>query len=55
MVVLGEFTMENVTFTDLKKTSSPMANKDEPLTVRMKNVTVDFHEASPDTEPFTLG
>ena len=50
----GEFTLENVRFTDLKNTSTPMANKDEPLTIRMKNVEVDFHESSTDREPFTL-
>ena len=52
---LGEFTLENVRFTDLKSASSPMANKDEPLTIRMKNVVIDFHESSTDTEPFILG
>jgi hypothetical protein len=51
---LGEFTMENVRLTDLKSTSVPMANKDEPLTIRMKNVVVEFHEAATDNAPFTL-
>lgn len=51
---LGEFTLENVRFTDLKSTSAPMANKDEPLTIRMKDVVVHFHESATDTEPFTL-
>ena len=31
-----------------------MANKDEPLTIRMKDVVVEFHESSADNEPFTL-
>ena len=51
---LGEFTLENVRFTDLKNTSAPMANKDEPLTIRMKNVIAEFHESATDSEPFTL-
>ena len=51
---LGEFTLENVRFTDLKATSAPMANADEPLTVRMKDVTVEFHPSSTDDTPFTI-
>ena len=47
--------MENVRFTDLKQTSAPMANKDEPLTIRMRDVSVQFHESATDTEPLTLG
>ena len=51
---LGEFTLENVRFTDLKATSVPMANTDEPLTVRMKDVTVEFHESAASKTPFTI-
>lgn len=51
---LGEFTLENVRFTDLKGTSVPLANADEPLTVRMKDVTVDFHESVTNAVPFTI-
>lgn len=50
----GEFTLENVRFTDLKKSSKPTADADEPLTIRMKNVTVQFHENSKASEPFTI-
>jgi hypothetical protein len=52
---LGEFTLENVRFTDLKTTSAPMANADEPLTVRMKDVIVEFHESATDNAAFTVG
>ena len=52
---LGTLTLENVRFIDLNKTSRPMANKDEPLTVVMKNVSVEFADSSTDTEAFTLG
>ena len=52
---LGEFTLENVRFTDLKATSVPMANADEPLTIRMKDVTVEFHESATDNVPFIIG
>ena len=52
---LGEFTLENVRFTDLKATSVPMANADEPLTIRMKDVTVEFHESAISNEPFFIG
>ena len=51
---LGEFTLENVCFTDLKSASVPMANINEPLTVRMKDVTAEFHQSAVDTEPFTI-
>lgn len=51
---LGELVLENVRFTDLKETSRPIASVAEPLTIRMKNVSVEFHETSADTEPFTV-
>lgn len=51
---LGELVLENIRFTDLKETSRPIASAAEPLTIRMKNVSVEFHEASADTEPFTV-
>ena len=31
-----------------------MANADEPLTVRMKDVTVEFHESAAAKTPFTI-
>ena len=51
---LGTFTLENVTFTDLKKSSAPIGNADEPLTVVLKNVEVDFCEGAVDTELFSV-
>jgi hypothetical protein len=51
---LGEFTLENVRFTDLKETSAPVARADVPLTVRMKDVSVEFHESATDTNAFTI-
>lgn len=51
---LGELTLENVRFTDLKETSVPMANADEPLTIRMKDVFVEFHESATATKPFVV-
>ena len=50
----GELTLENVRFTDLKHTSTPMANADEPLVIRMKDVSVEFHESATDRALFTL-
>jgi len=51
---LGEFTLENVRFTDLKETSAPLARADVPLTVRMKDVSVEFHESATDAKAFTI-
>ncbi|MBQ9796548.1 MAG: hypothetical protein IJW50_02390 [Clostridia bacterium] len=51
---LGEFTLENVRFTDLKETSAPVARADVPLTVRMKDVSVEFHESATDANAFTI-
>lgn len=52
---LGALTLENVRFIDLNKTSRPIGDKNEPLTVIMKNVSVEFADSSTDTEAFTLG
>ena len=52
---LGELTLENVRFTDLKRASTPTATKEVPLTVRMKDVTVEFHESAEDKDAFALG
>jgi len=51
---LGELTLENVRFTDLKKTCAPVACKKEPLIIRMTNVSYFFHDTSKDTELFTV-
>ena len=50
---LGEMTFENVRFTDLKETAFPSANADEPLTVRMKNVTTTFSDSGTEKPLFT--
>lgn len=39
---LGALTLENVSFTDLKAPSSPLASAEEPLTVTLKNVTARY-------------
>ena len=41
---LRELTFENVRFTGLKKSSVAEAAAEEPLTVRLKNVTVEFRD-----------
>ncbi len=52
---LGEFTLENVRFIDLKQTSAPIATAEDPLTIRLKDVSVEFHEFSSDNQAFTIG
>lgn len=44
---LGEMTLENVTITNLGGASSVAASKDEPLTVKMKNVSATLRDGSP--------
>ena len=51
---LGKFVLENVCFTDLKESSCPMANADEPLTIMMKSVSVKFHSSADCKDPFTI-
>lgn len=51
---LGEFTLENVRFTDLKDSSVIMGNAEEPLTIRMKNVTADFVDEAKNKSAFML-
>lgn len=51
---LGELVLENVRFTDLKAPSVLLANAEDPLTIRMKNVSAEFHASSAATEPFTV-
>lgn len=51
---LGELTLENVRFTDLKLSSTPIADADEPLRVTLKNVSVEFVDSAPCKELFTL-
>ena len=51
---LGEFTLENVRFTDLKDSSVVMGNAEEPLTIRIKNVTADFVDEAKNKSAFML-
>lgn len=50
----GELTLENVRFTDLKKSSAPHASAAHPFTIRTKNVSVSFHESVQATDLFVL-
>ncbi|MBQ7948397.1 MAG: hypothetical protein IJ284_01405 [Clostridia bacterium] len=52
---LAELTLENVRFTDLKETSMPKADANEPLVVKMKNVSVSFHDSVSEAAAFTVG
>lgn len=52
---LAELTLENVRFTDLKQSSGPKASAEEPLTIKMKNVSVEFCENSDCNALFVLG
>lgn len=51
---LADLTLENVRFTDLKQSSAPMANKDEPLRIVLKNTSFSFCEGATQTEPFVI-
>lgn len=53
-IYLGEFTLENVRFTDLKDPSVPMATKENPLKIVMKNVSASFEYPRPQGELFTV-
>ena len=48
---LTELTLENVTFTDLATPSVVSASAEEPLTIRLKNVSASFREGA---EPIGL-
>lgn len=50
---LGTLTLENVTFTDLKQPSAPLADAKEPLTVILKNCSISFADGV-EREPFAL-
>ena len=50
-IYLGELTLDNVRFTDLKDPSQPRATKDNPLKITMKNVTWHFQEPRPQDQP----
>ena len=51
---LCEFTLENVRFTGLVNPSVPIANKDEPLTIKLKNVLFEFEDAEEQKEAFII-
>lgn len=53
-IYLGEFTLKNVRFTDLKEPSVPMATKDNPLKIVMENVSVHFQAPRGQKELFTV-
>ena len=53
-IYLGEFTLKNVRFTDLKDPSVPMATKDNPLKIVMENVSVHFQAPRGQKELFTV-
>lgn len=42
----GTLTLDNVRFSGLKESARPLAAKEQPLTVTMKNVSWNFHEAA---------
>lgn len=50
----GTLTLDNVRFTDLKYSARPLADKNEPMTVIMKNVFWTFHESVLDTSLIQL-
>ena len=47
---LRELTLDNVRFIGLEKTSVPKADLDNPLVIRLKNVSFDFREGVQDTK-----
>ena len=51
---LEELTFKNVRFTDIKKTSVPMAKREHPLTIVMKNVAFSLVEESGRKEMFEI-
>jgi len=53
-IYLGEFTLKNVRFTDLKDPSVPMATKDNPLKIVMENVSVHFQAPREQKPLFTV-
>ena len=53
-IYLGELTFKNVRFTDLKDPSVPMATKDNPLKIIMKNVSVHFQAPREQKALFTV-
>ena len=51
---LGLLELENVRFTDFKASSAPMANEKEPLTILLKNVSVEFDSSAECKKPFAI-
>ena len=51
---LGELTFENVRFTDVKKRSVPVAKREHPLTIVMKNVAFSTVEETERDEAFEI-
>lgn len=53
-IYLGEMTFDNVRFTDLKDPGVPMATKENPLKIIMKNVLVSYQAPREQKELFTV-
>ena len=53
-IYLGEMTFDNVRFTDLKDPGVPMATKENPLKIIMKNVSVSYQAPREQKELFTV-
>ena len=51
---MGELILENVRFVDLHEHSFPQARPDYPLTIKMKNVSVEFSSDCQIRRAFTL-
>ena len=51
-IYLGELTLENVRFTDLKDPSMPMATKENPLKIILKNVSATYQAPREQKELF---
>lgn len=53
-IYLGEFTLKNIRFTDLKEPSVPMAIKEYPLKIVMENVSASFQAPRTQKDLFTV-
>ena len=51
---LGELMLKNVRFVDLKHPSASLASKYEPLTIKMKDVSVEFCGSAQNKDAFII-
>ena len=51
---LGELMFENVRFVNPKHPSASLASKDEPLTIKMKDVSVEFCGSAQSKDAFII-